>query len=37
MTPERWQQIESLYHAAQERGRGALEGVDPDVRQEGER
>src|SRR5271154_3635814 len=36
MTPERWRQIEDLYHAAQERGpaeRAALlEATDPDIR-----
>jgi serine/threonine protein kinase/WD40 repeat protein len=37
MTGERWKQIEELYHAARERGRGALEGTDPDLRQEVER
>jgi serine/threonine protein kinase len=37
VTGERWKQIEELYHAARERGRGALEGTDPDLRQEVER
>jgi hypothetical protein len=37
MTPDRWQQIEELYHAARERGRGVLEGTDPDLRREVER
>src|SRR5579884_547162 len=34
MTPERWRQIEELYHAAQEQGRGVLATIDPDVRTE---
>jgi hypothetical protein len=33
-TPERWQQIEALYHAAMERGRGVLDGADPELRRE---
>ena len=33
-TPDRWQHIESLYHAALERGRGALDHVDPELRRE---
>ena len=37
MMKERWQQIEELYHAARERGRGVLEGTDPSLRQEVER
>ncbi len=37
MTPERWRQIEELYHAAQEQGRGVLATIDPDVRTEVER
>jgi serine/threonine protein kinase len=34
MTPERWHQIEELYHAAQERGRGVLADADPELRRE---
>ncbi|HZQ55366.1 MAG TPA: serine/threonine-protein kinase [Bryobacteraceae bacterium] len=37
MTPERWRQIEELYHAAQERGRGVLAGAEPDLRTDVER
>jgi serine/threonine protein kinase len=37
MTPERWRQIEELYHAASTGGRAVLEGVDPDLRSEVER
>jgi len=32
MTPERWKQIEELYHAAQARGRDVLAGVDSELR-----
>lgn len=32
MPPERWQQIDELYHAARERGREVLEGVDPELK-----
>jgi serine/threonine protein kinase len=31
-TPERWQKIEELYHAALERGQGVLADADPDLR-----
>jgi eukaryotic-like serine/threonine-protein kinase len=34
MSPERWQQIERLYHAALERGPDVLAGVDPELRRE---
>jgi len=34
MTPERWQQIEALYHAARERGPGALAEAAPELRRE---
>src|SRR5262249_40816399 len=38
MTPERWRQVEELYHAALERGRDEREALlavtDPDLRQE---
>jgi eukaryotic-like serine/threonine-protein kinase len=37
MNPERWQQIERLYHAAREHGPRVLEGTDPALRQEVER
>ena len=37
MTPERWRQIEDLYHAARESGAGILTDVAPDLRQEVER
>ncbi len=32
MPPERWQQIDELYHAAREHGREVLEGADPEVK-----
>ncbi len=34
MTPERWREIEELYHAAHERGIGVLAGADSHVRRE---
>jgi serine/threonine protein kinase/TolB-like protein/Flp pilus assembly protein TadD len=34
MTPERFKQIEELYHAALERGREVLANVDPELRRE---
>jgi len=37
MTPERWRQIEELYHSARERGPVALAGTDPELRHEVER
>lgn len=37
MTPERWRQIEELYHAVRQNGAGVLVGIAPDVRQEVER
>jgi hypothetical protein len=37
MAPERWRQIEELYHAARERGSSALRGADPELRQDVER
>jgi dienelactone hydrolase len=37
MTPDRWRQIEELYHSARERGRAVLEGTDPELRREVER
>ena len=37
MTPERFQQIEELYHRARERGAGALAGTDPELRREVEK
>src|SRR5437773_12345138 len=37
MTPERWRQIEELYHSARERGPAVLEGTDPELRREVER
>ena len=37
MTPERWRQIEKLYHSARERGPAALGDTDPELRQEVER
>ena len=37
MTPQRWRQIEELYHAVRERGPAALEHTDPDLRREVER
>ncbi|HKE29073.1 MAG TPA: serine/threonine-protein kinase [Bryobacteraceae bacterium] len=35
--PERWREIEKLYHSARERGAGVLEGTDPELRREVER
>jgi serine/threonine protein kinase len=32
MTPERWRQIEELYHSARERGREVLADAEPDLR-----
>jgi Tol biopolymer transport system component len=32
MTPDRWKQIEELFHAARERGVETLSGVDPELR-----
>mgnify|MGYP000098687984 CR=1 FL=1 len=37
MTPERWQQIEKLYHLAREHGPGVLAETDPEIRREVER
>src|SRR5215471_3433620 len=37
MTPDRWRQIEALYHSARERGVGVLDGTDPELRREVER
>ena len=37
MTPERWKQVEALYHSARERGVGVLSDTDPDLRREVER
>jgi serine/threonine protein kinase len=37
MAPERWRQIEELYHAAQERGRAVLAEAEPELRREVER
>src|SRR5262245_12432861 len=37
MTPERWKQIEELFHAARERGVETLSGVDPELRAEVEK
>jgi len=34
MTPERWRQIEKLYHSAREHGPAVLEGTDPELRRE---
>ncbi len=34
MTPERWQEIENLYHAVQERGPAAMDGAEPELRRE---
>jgi Tol biopolymer transport system component/predicted Ser/Thr protein kinase len=36
-TPERWQKIEELYHAALERGQDVLADADPELRREVER
>jgi serine/threonine protein kinase/dienelactone hydrolase len=37
MTPDRWRQIEELYHSARERGAGVLADTDPELRREVER
>ena len=37
MAPERWRQIEELYHSAWERGSEALAGADSELRAEVER
>ncbi len=37
MTPDRWRQIEELYHSARERGVGVLSDTDPELRREVER
>jgi eukaryotic-like serine/threonine-protein kinase len=37
LTPERWRQIEELYHSAREKGGEALAGADPEIRGEVER
>ena len=34
MTPERWQEIENLYHAVQERGPAAMDDAEPELRRE---
>ena len=34
LTPERWQDIEALYHAARERGPGALAEAEPELKRE---
>jgi len=34
MTPERWGQIERLYHSARQHGLGVLAGTDPELRRE---
>ena len=34
MTPERWRQIETLYHSAREHGRGVLAETDPELRRQ---
>jgi dienelactone hydrolase len=37
MTPDRWRQVEELYHSARERGAGVLVDSDPELRWEVER
>src|SRR5882762_3591047 len=37
MTPDRWRQIEELYHSARERGVAVLADTDPELRREVER
>ena len=37
MSPERWRQIEALYHSARERGRKVLVDADPELRESVER
>ena len=34
MTPERWQEIENLYHAVRERGPAAMDDAEPELRRE---
>src|SRR5437879_3157213 len=34
MPPERWREIESLYHAAQEHGSAVLADTDPELRRD---
>jgi serine/threonine-protein kinase len=34
MTPERWREIERLYHSARDRGLAVLSGTDPELRRE---
>ena len=34
MNPERWRQIETLYHSARQHGVAVLDGTDPDLRRE---
>lgn len=34
MGTEHWRQVQELYHAAQERGRGVLANADPDLRRQ---
>ena len=37
MTPERWREIERLYHSAREGGLAVLSGTDPELRREVEK
>ncbi|HEY2013314.1 MAG TPA: bifunctional serine/threonine-protein kinase/formylglycine-generating enzyme family protein, partial [Bryobacteraceae bacterium] len=37
MTPDRWREIERLYHSAREHGAGVLASTDPELRREVER
>ncbi len=37
MTPDRWRQVEDLYHSAREQGVGVLAETDPELRREVER
>src|SRR5277367_3850026 len=37
VTPDRWRQVEELYHSARDRGVGVLADTDPELRREVER
>jgi Tol biopolymer transport system component/predicted Ser/Thr protein kinase len=37
VSPQRWREIEELYHAARESGNAILDGADPEIRREVER
>ena len=37
MSPERWRQVEELYHSARDQGTGILANADPELRREVQR